>query len=321
MLTILGRLAEARALGDECLEAAQVTGNPSTLACAQMARCRALTASGALASAVIAGEQALAAARLVNSSQPTCAAPWRCADALIEAGKPQHAIDLVLEVLGGPDLPRYTFAGRPEGYAVLTRAELALGRHTQADSWAQRAARIASQIRLPITHAHADWAGAEVLLSQGDGAAAAALAERSARHSQSSGARIDAARACLLAGRAHAATGNREQAGDRLRSAEAEFAACGAQRWRAETVRELRRVGRRVHRSAQRAAPGADGIAALSGREREVAGLVCEHRTNREIAGELFLSEKTVESHLRNIFVKLGVGSRAEVARALRPIV
>jgi DNA-binding CsgD family transcriptional regulator len=289
------------------------------LACAQMARCLALTATGALPSAVSAGDQALAAARSVNSTQPTCAAPWRCADALIETGRPQRAIDLVLDVLGGPELPRYSFAGRPEGYALLARAELALGRHVEAASWAHRAVSIASQIQLPITHAYADWARAEVLLGQGDGTAAAALAERSARHSQTSGARIDAARAVLLAGRAHAAAGHRERAGEQLRSAEGEFAACGAQRWRAQAVRELRRIGRRVHRSAQRATSGSDGIASLSGRERQVAGLVSEHRTNREIASELFLSEKTIESHLRNIFVKLGVRSRAEVARALQP--
>ncbi len=42
-----------------------------------------------------------------------------------------------------------------------------------------------------------------------------------------------------------------------------------------------------------------------------------DRKTNREIAGELFLSDKTVESHLRNIFVKLGASSRVEVARAV----
>ena len=93
-----------------------------------------------------------------------------------------------------------------------------------------------------------------------------------------------------------------------------------AQRWRAQAIRELRHIGRRVHRSAERAIPSGDGIDALSGRERDVARLVCEHRTNREIASELFLSEKTVESHMRNIFVKLGARSRAEVARTLQPI-
>ncbi len=55
----------------------------------------------------------------------------------------------------------------------------------------------------------------------------------------------------------------------------------------------------------------------LTGREREIAGLVTDRRTNREIAATLFLSEKTVESHMRNIFVKLGASSRVEVARVI----
>jgi ATP/maltotriose-dependent transcriptional regulator MalT len=49
----------------------------------------------------------------------------------------------------------------------------------------------------------------------------------------------------------------------------------------------------------------------LSPRELEVLDLVAAGRTNRDIASELFLSEKTVARHLSNIFTKLGVGSRS----------
>jgi DNA-binding CsgD family transcriptional regulator len=320
-LSFLGRPADGLVLAEDCLEAAEIAGSPAQLVWAQMARCLALTSIGELASAVSAGEQAMIAARAVTLSVVTSVAAWWCADALTEVGEPERAITLMLDLLGGPELPRWYLGGRPLCYETLTRAEFSLGRQAEAERWARRAAMIADQVKLPIAHAYADRAGAEVLLARGDAAAAAVLAQRSADHAELSGARIEAARAHLLAGRAHTAAGDRERAGKQLRSAEAEFAACGAQRWRAQAVRELRRIGRRVHRSAQRATPGGDGVDALSGREREVADLVREHRTNREIADELFLSEKTVESHLRNIFVKLGVGSRAAVARALQPII
>jgi DNA-binding NarL/FixJ family response regulator len=55
----------------------------------------------------------------------------------------------------------------------------------------------------------------------------------------------------------------------------------------------------------------------LSPRELEIAGLVTVGKTNRQIAAELFLSEKTVETHLSHVFSKLGVSSRAAVAAEL----
>ena len=59
---------------------------------------------------------------------------------------------------------------------------------------------------------------------------------------------------------------------------------------------------------------------ALTDRERQIARLVVARRTNPEIAAELFLSTKTVETHLRNIFHKLDLSSRVQLARAVEQI-
>jgi DNA-binding NarL/FixJ family response regulator len=55
----------------------------------------------------------------------------------------------------------------------------------------------------------------------------------------------------------------------------------------------------------------------LSPRERQVAELAAAGRANKEIAAMLVVSERTVENHLYRAFIKLGIGSRAELADAL----
>ena len=55
----------------------------------------------------------------------------------------------------------------------------------------------------------------------------------------------------------------------------------------------------------------------LTERELQVARLIVDRKTNPQIAAELFLSPKTVETHIRNLFHKLGVSSRVEVARVV----
>jgi len=126
---------------------------------------------------------------------------------------------------------------------------------------------------------------------------------------------LAAAEARLLGGRALASAGDRDGALELLREAAQSFAEHGAERRRLEAGREMRRLGHRD--SIPRGGP--DGEHSLSAREREVAELVAAHRTNAEIAAELFLSVKTVETHLRNIFRKLGVSSRREIAAKLEP--
>ena len=67
-------------------------------------------------------------------------------------------------------------------------------------------------------------------------------------------------------------------------------------------------------RSGPRSAgPAARGSIPLTEREQDVATLVAKGLTNREVAGELYVSEKAVEYHLRNVFGKLGISSRREL--------
>jgi len=93
--------------------------------------------------------------------------------------------------------------------------------------------------------------------------------------------------------------------------------ACGAVRYRQEAEQELRKLGRHVHRRTRPGTLDGAGVETLTQRETEVARLVVDRRTNPEIATELFLSVKTIETHLRSIFRKLDVSSRHDVARAV----
>jgi DNA-binding CsgD family transcriptional regulator len=86
-------------------------------------------------------------------------------------------------------------------------------------------------------------------------------------------------------------------------SAELEFAAARGVLEELGAAPDLARLARLV---------GSPGPGGLSRRESEVLTLVATGKTNRAIATELFISEKTVARHVSNIFAKLGLSSRAE---------
>src|SRR6266568_3074621 len=87
--------------------------------------------------------------------------------------------------------------------------------------------------------------------------------------------------------------------------------------WDARRVRSrLRELG--VRRRLVAAKPETNGWAALTTSELTVARLVAEGLTNREVAERLFVSPHTVNSHLRHVFLKLGINSRVELARVAR---
>ncbi|MBR7839656.1 hypothetical protein KDL01_40770, partial [Actinospica durhamensis] len=60
--------------------------------------------------------------------------------------------------------------------------------------------------------------------------------------------------------------------------------------------------------------------ATLTRREHQVAALVCEGLTNRQIASRLFVTDKTVEMHLSKVFAKLNVANRVGVVRAFHSV-
>jgi DNA-binding NarL/FixJ family response regulator len=145
--------------------------------------------------------------------------------------------------------------------------------------------------------------------------AAAAEAGQAARSFADAGLVIDAGRARLCAGQAYAAAGDDGQARAELAAAAQAFAGCGAQTLHAAAVREQRRLGVRVAGPA--AAGRAGGPHGLTQRELEVVTLVREGCTNQQIAESLFVSIRTVETHLSHAFAKLGVTSRTGLLKAL----
>ena len=115
--------------------------------------------------------------------------------------------------------------------------------------------------------------------------------------------------------------GQRLRRGNRRADARAHLAAAvetfddlGAQQWSATAVVELRASG--AHRAGRDHGPIPNG-STLTRRERDVARRVADGATNKEVALELFVNEKTIEFHLGNIYRKLGLRSRSELGRAL----
>jgi DNA-binding CsgD family transcriptional regulator len=235
--------------------------------------------------------------------------------ALLLAGRPQRAAEVMIEGGGGEDMPTMPRIWRVYALEALTRCRLALDRIDQAERAAACAYEVAAAYGLPYSSALADRATAVVALAEGDPAGAAELALSSAALAEKIGARVDAALSRTLAGRALASAGDADRAAAELERAAARLEECGALRHRDEAEHELRKLGRAVHRRTRRGKRDGQGVESLTGRELEIARLVVNRRTNPQIAAELFLSIKTVETHLRNIFRKLDVDSRVDVAR------
>ena len=228
------------------------------------------------------------ASALGHEPQPGLALLW------LSRGRTAAAVStaqrLLWETVG--DVPRSRVL--PAAVEILLSAQ----ERESARSAAEELAAIASRFGCQAVSAMAAYALGCVLLEEGDAEGALPHLRRAWKSWIGLGARYEAARARTQIGLGFRVHGDED-------SARAELAVA------LRTLRDLGaapaagQVERLLHR------PFPDGLTA---REVEVLRLVASGRSNPQIAGELFLSEKTVARHLSNIFTKIGVASRTAAA-------
>lgn len=309
-----GTFGRAREAADTTVETALLSGNDASIAYAYTTQCLVHTQAGEAVEAVRAGERAVMAGLALRQGLFVALPHANLGAALIEAGEPARARDQLMEARarGALDHP----VGRCWWQLWMCHAELALGELEEARRWSHDASQTAEDMGLDGRRGEALVARAAVALAGGAPAQAARHALAAARVLSIARRPAAAGRAQILAGRAMAAYGARDEAIDQLCLARAALVATGAPRLADRAAQELRKLGQRVPRSGRRG-DGTVGVATLSNREREVAGLVATGCTNREIAGHLHLAESTVENHLSRIFRKLDISSRAALATAI----
>jgi ATP/maltotriose-dependent transcriptional regulator MalT len=312
-----GKLAEAGELLDGGIEAARLLGNTHALVWTLLGRSAAALQAGEVELALTAAQEAVELSRELDEGFHSAEAAVDLARVLLETGEPQRAVELIVGSAGGEELVLIAGGPRAHGLELLTRCWLALDRDAEAERAATSAQAWASALQLPMASAWADRAAAAVDLYAGNAAGAAERGLAAAAAADEAEAPIEAALSRTLAGRALAQAGERDRAVTELQRAAREFEAHGALRYRDEAERELRKLGHRIHRRTRPGKTDATGIESLTERELQVARLVVDRKTNPEIAAELFLSQKTVETHLRNIFRKIDVSSRVALARAV----
>jgi DNA-binding NarL/FixJ family response regulator len=313
---VTGRPWEAIEVLDGAVEAARLVDNAQDLVWTLFNSAYAWLAAGELDAAFARAEASWELARSLDPGPVSAHAGCAFSTALLETGEPARAAELFAECAGGDELRMIGGGWRGRYLEVLTRARLAAGLRTDAERSAAAAEACADEVELPMASAMAGLARAALELDGGDGASAGRRAAAAAVTLDGIGNRYDAAHARIFAGRALGLTGDTAAGAAELERAAAVFRESGAARYQAQAEQELRKLGRTVYRRS--AAGTADGgVASLTERELQLARLVVDRKTNPEIAAELFLSQKTVETHLRNIFRKVGVANRVELARAV----
>src|SRR5215211_481212 len=314
---LLGRIAESLRVTEEAVDAARTSPNPQYLFWALWECAYSHVLAGNTERALECAEESALAARglphnFLSWSQPGSVYGW----ALSHEGELERGLAISIEAAGGPEAPRLSAYERAIAFQQISDALVTLGRLDEAEFYVRRCDELTEMLGLPGARALAAQARAYLLLARERPEDARRVAIEAREPAMACGFRFEAASLRRLEALALAALGSRDDAVAAFREAERDFDAMGALRARDAVRRELRKLGARIEPRGP-ASAAETGLEALSPREREIAELVADRRTNREIAAALFLSEKTVESHLRNVFRKLSASSRVQVARAV----
>jgi ATP/maltotriose-dependent transcriptional regulator MalT len=316
-LWLAGDMQRSAQVLEDAVEAARLVGNHQALSLNLFDRALSALMAGDLEVALSLGAEGVVEAGFVDAGIVPAYAGVVHALTLLESGDPAGARDLILRSAGGDSIHLIAGTWRSTFLESLTRCCLALGRQQEALEAAGRATERATELGLPLPRLMADRAWAAIAMADGRSDDAVIAARSALGHAETLVSPTYLAFALVLLGQALAATGERDEAVGHMEHAVDLFESLGAVRYRNQAEAEMRKLGKAVHRRTRRGDGSGTGVGSLTGRELEIAGLVVDRLTNREIAETLFLSTKTVETHLRNTFSKLGVSSRREMARVL----
>ncbi|MGA8928031.1 MAG: LuxR C-terminal-related transcriptional regulator, partial [Solirubrobacterales bacterium] len=312
-----GELASSAELLDDAVESARLSGNDHSLVGNLLNQSLTALAVGDIELARSAAAESVDLSARFDKGLVSASASHSLASALLEDGAAAEAVEALIGAAGGVDFPLIPNAWRTHFLELLTRCWLELGRINEAGQAADAAAMCAEAFGLRLAAALADRAAAAVALASKKPGIAAERALESATVADAVGVPIEAALGRMLAGRALAQDGQNERAAAELTRAAEVFDSSGALRYRDQAERQLRQLGHHIHRRTRAGKSDGVGVELLTERQLQIARLVVARRTNPQIAAELFLSQKTVESHMHNMFHKVGVSSRVDLARAV----
>ena len=227
---------------------------------------------------------------------------------LVAVGDIARAARTILLAGRGPDLASLAIIDRALGFEMLVAAAALEGDLDIAEAWRARAEPLVDS---PIANSTIARLISRVELLAGDADLAIEWADRAVALARAEGRVVEAMEGEIVASRARIAATGGGTAHARLEAMVEEAEAAGHHAVRKSASRELRTAGRRLRPRA-----GSEW-AGLSAREQAVAELLSAGRTNRQIAGELHVSEHTVRIHVSRVLAAFGAGSRFAVATRL----